>query len=529
MDDIPKQSIDLNNGRVTTKDLDAANTNHRLMVFFMGANTVNNPITDWDEMVRYGLENKDYNGNNGYQTYQGKDKVVALTKAGNYAFLFKYTDANGATQTIALQQEVTNPAKQVINVENGKVSITDLEDANTDHRLIVAYLGENTLKNPLTDWNDMVAYGQQFPKVNSYSGYKIYQGEDRKVVLTQKGNYVFLLKFTDANGVTQTIAQQQRIEDMPDQAIVVESGTAIAVDMDNTHSNHRLVVFYLGENVVNNPADWNSLVNIGLQYPNVNWAGVGYKIYTGKDQEIVLTEKGNYVFQLKYADADGVTQTIYLQQYVDDIPEQSISVNNGKVTLTDVNEASTGHRVLVFYMGANTVNNPITDWDEMVRYGQEHKDINGENGYQVYYGKNTAFPLTKAGNYAFLYRFTDANGVGQTIGLQQEVTDPTEQLVAVNNGQLEITELNDTNTNHRVLMFYIGENTVEDPLADWDELVAYGQEYKAINGDAGYQVIQGKGPIDLPANGNYVFQLKYSDANGATKTVAEQIYVNSVG
>ena len=155
--------------------------------------------------------------------------------------------------------------------------------------MIVFYLGENTVEDPIADWNDMVAYGQQYPKVNSYSGYKIYTGLNRKVVLTQKGNYVFQFRYTDADGNAQILAVQQRVEDMPDQAIVVESGKAMGVDMNNANTGHRVVVFYIGENTVDNPADWNKLVEYGLQYPEVNWAGVGYKIYTGKDQEIALT------------------------------------------------------------------------------------------------------------------------------------------------------------------------------------------------------------------------------------------------
>ena len=98
------------------------------------------------------------------------------------------------------EKEIEVPEVPTISIdETGKV-VVDVAPEKFN-KVLVSYAGTEDAGKT---WASMVAAGQANAEVNGAKGYKIYTSTEKLPTLTEAGNYVLYLYYTE-NGVTQNI------------------------------------------------------------------------------------------------------------------------------------------------------------------------------------------------------------------------------------------------------------------------------------------------------------------------------------
>lgn len=518
-DPVPPAVVDVNNvdGWITVTNNDEANTNWLVSVFYLGENMVDDPVNDWVDLNKYGKMFPEMNGVLGYRMYKTLDKIL-ITKAGNYAVRVKYTDSEGASQLVAKVFTVETVASRV-NVVNNKIIITGLPEGISTG-ITLFYLGDETVKDPLTQWADMVKIGQKYPEINTAEGYRYYSRPEA-IYLGNAGNYAIRVKYK-VNGEDQFLVAQFAIEKaVPGMTIENNKLFVNGVSVENMTS---VAVFYLGEKAVNDPStDWKDLVLIGQENLVIN-SSVGYRQYSNAGA-VYLGNVGNYAIRVKYKDADG-NEILMADQFLIDTVVPGVSISGNKVVAQGF-PAGSNPSFSVFYLGDKTVESPAEDssWSTLVKYGREHEDINGTNGFLSYNDANAIY-LGHIGNYVIRARYTDSNGEAKFVAVQSVVTNVLAGISVSENRVFLAGVPYDSSVN--LIVFYLGNESVTDPVGQWADLQRIGKNYPTINNpETGYKSYTNQNQIFLNNIGNYAIRLSYY-VNGVKTTVATQVTIDSV-
>ena len=336
-----------------------------------------------------------------------------------------WTDENDEECDICGLNRFVTPS---ITVEEGIIKTNgSLKD---DWRIGIFYIGENAIPEDLTSgaaWNNLVAYGKQYPSINGANGYKSYFNGTGLPTLEQGGNWVLYLKYpTEVEGETvyktkfiSYVAPGEVVKEF--EAPTVEINDAKEIVLTNSEYITKLYVFYVGEferaEYISAEA-WTALVKEGKKYPAINGAN-GYQVTTDMNALPELTEAGNYVFFVKYTE-DGKTKTVVTVDTIEGeaapayhTPEATIV--DGEIVL-NFHEDDTFQKVYLFYTGETTFTDTTSAaaWTALVREGKKY-DINGANGYQVTTDPENLPAATEAGQYYVFVRYTDVNDATRTV------------------------------------------------------------------------------------------------------------------
>lgn len=173
-----------------------------------------------------------------------------------------------------------------------------LRDENENHRnwsVIVYKLGDQTVENPSNE----EALQALDSTAKTYSDIK----EINKILLTEAGNYVLMLKYDEGDRVAIKVPMAITITDDP-KLIIDDDNRITVIEKNPTNKNHTVTAFYLGSATVANPEIEDDVRN----------AAISAKTYTGMSEldETVISQGGNYVFYLRYETADGTEHTVAL-------------------------------------------------------------------------------------------------------------------------------------------------------------------------------------------------------------------------
>ena len=272
-------------------------------------------------------------------------------------------------------------------------------------------------------------------------------------------------------------------------------------DPDTTHKNLRVEVYKLGDKFVSDPTDDKALRAIDSSYTT----------YWGASHinKICITDAGSYVLLLKYNVGTGAATKIPMQITVSADPKLIIDKNN-KITAVESNAVNINHRVVVYYLGDQTVEDI---YDEATL-----KAIDGEpeTVWKLNYINRLA--LTKGGNYVLHLCYNE--GVSAKLTVAQQFTVDSIPTVSVNiNNMLVATEENEENRNHRATVFFLGNGVVEDTF-DEDAVAAAAVSSKT------YWGLSNINKAELKEGGNYVIHLYYNVGTSEKRTLALDVTVN---
>ena len=183
---------------------------------------------------------------------------------------------------------------------------------------------------------------------------------------------------------------------------------------------------------------------------------------------------------------------------------------NYRVVYSDSDTTHKNARVIIYKLGDRMVADPS---DEKVL---KTIDPSAETIWQVSSINNIL--LTDAGNYILLLKYNVGTATVSVPMVIRVTADP--KLIIDKNNKLTVIDNNGANINHRVVVYYLGDKTVDNI---YDEAVL-----KAI--DSAPKTVWQKSDINkltLTKGGNYVLHLCYNVGTGAKQTVAQTFTVAS--
>lgn len=268
-----------------------------------------------------------------------------------------------------------------------------LIDENVNHknlRVVVYNLRGQTIEDP-SDEDALQAVD---------SDAKIYWGvaEINRILLTDPGNYVLLLKYNVGKNLVVKVPLAVAVNDDP--KLVVDGNNRITVvDNDAANKNHTLTVYDLGNATATDPNN----------EADVAEAAINTQSYTGIDEinNQVLTKGGNYVLYLRYETADGTQQTIILPTTLENSrPNLSVDAEN-RLVVTCEDENVINFRAFVYYLGDQTV---LDIYDEVTL-----EDLAGKP--EAYWGlkRISQVQLQKPGTYVIYLHYNIGTGPKQTV------------------------------------------------------------------------------------------------------------------
>lgn len=519
-DPVPPAVVDVNNvdGWFTVTNNDEANTDWLISVFFLGENSIEDPVKDFAEMVEFGKLYPDMNGMNGYRMYNGLQQVL-ITRAGNYVVRVRYTDADGNVQLIGKCFTVETVATRV-NIVNNKVILTGLPE-NPQTIISVYYLGDQNVS--ADNYGAVGNAGKLYPEINGENGFRQYSSVNA-IYLGNVGNYAIRATYVPAGGGARELLTLNFSIDQAAPGLTVADNKLTVNGIPAGATNLSVGVFFLGNKGVDNPAtEWNALVNIGKENPVINSAQ-GYRTY--KDASAVyLGNLGNYAIRVSYKDAEGNT-VLLAEQFLIDSVIPGLTVANNKLTAQGF-PAGSNPTFSVFYLGEETVPEPGSDaaWNQLLTIGKKHEAINTTAGFRSYTNPNVVY-LNNIGNYVIRASYT-AGGARKTVAAQLYI-DTVVPGINVSDNRVSLVGVPYTST-ITMSVVYIGDNTITDPIAEWNTIQALGRNYKTENGDAGIRYFSNHNDIFLGYTGNWVIRLVLKNSAGVvTDIAATQVTVDSI-
>lgn len=273
-----------------------------------------------------------------------------------------------------------------------------LQDENLHHkncRVTIYNLGNQTVEDPA----DETALQMIDREPETVWGME----EINRIVLTDAGNYVLLLKYNIGSDVAIKVPMPLTIKDEP--KLLVDSDNRITVvDKNAANKNHTLSVCYLGETEMEELTDETA----------VEAASISVETYTdiAAMNEAAITQGGNYVFYLHYEAADGSRQTITRAEKLISRPALRVDAEN-RLVATCNDDRIINFRAVVYYLGDQSV----TDiYDEAAL-----EDLSGEP--VTYWGikKINAAKLKEPGNYVIHLRYNVGVGPREAVALKVTV------------------------------------------------------------------------------------------------------------
>lgn len=273
-----------------------------------------------------------------------------------------------------------------------------LRDENKNHKnwkVTVYKLGKQTVEDPA----DEEALQAIDSTANTYLGIE----EINKILLTDAGNYVVLLKYNIGANVTKKVPMALTITDDP-KLIVDEDNRITVIDNNAANKNHILTVFNLGETKIVDPDDETAVKNAAIR--TETYAGIS------TINETTITLGGNYVFYLHYDAADGTKQTITLAEKLESHPALRIDEENKLVAFSD-DETLTHFRAFVYRLGDKTV--------EDIYNAEKLEKVDGDP--VVYWGleRINKVVLKESGNYVIHLFYNIETGAKEVVALKVTV------------------------------------------------------------------------------------------------------------
>lgn len=261
-----------------------------------------------------------------------------------------------------------------------------LRDANENHnnlRVDVYSLGDKTAENPA----DEQALTGIAGEVKTYWGIT----SINKVLLTDPGNYVVLLRYNVGDDAEMKIPVAVTVTDDP-KLLVDDENKINVIDKNPDNKNHTLTVYYTADAEITDLSDEAAVKN----------AAISTETYTDISEmnKAVITKGGNYAFYLRYDSADGVKRTITLAEKLASRPVLRVDKDN-RVIISCEDEKITNLRAYVYYFAdqaemdaydemsiAGWTGEPVAYWDlENV----DNATLNKAGNYVIHLHYNTEF------------------------------------------------------------------------------------------------------------------------------------------
>lgn len=279
-----------------------------------------------------------------------------------------------------------------------------------------------------------------------------------------------------------------------------ENHRVVLRDENSNHKNLRVIIFNLGNQSVENPADEDAMQLIDSNAKTV-WG-------IEEINRIVLTDAGNYVLLLKYNIGANVAIKVPMPLTIKDEPKLLVDGDN-RITVVDKNTSNQNHTLSVYYLGE----------EEMEELADETVVAAASASVETYtdmVAMNEA-AITQGGNYVFYLHYEAADGSKQTITRSEKlISRPALRVDAENK---LIASCDDAQIrNFRAVVYYLGDQSVTDIYdeASLEELTGEPVTYW------GMQKING---ATLRDPGNYVIHLRYNIGTGPKKAIALKVTV----
>ena len=265
-------------------------------------------------------------------------------------------------------------------------------------------------------------------------------------------------------------------------------------DTDETHKNHRITIYKLGNEIPADPSD-----EAALKALDANAVTYWDASSIAKIRE---TQAGNYVALLKYNVGTAVVKVPLVITVTRDA--RVIVDRNNKLTILESEGGHNDYWLLAYYLGEETIED-ITDENALAAIDDQPTLVSGKNAINNYV-------LRKAGNYVLRLHFTDANGK-PGVNTSQFSVHATPDITVDENNRVKALDLSEEFRHYRVTVYDIGWNTLDDNY-DVALLQSIDPNAKTYWGLDEIQKIQ------LNKAGNYVLHLHYNIGTSAKYTVA---------
>ena len=316
-------TFDFVNYRVVFADSDTTHKNVRVEVYKLGDKTVTDPT---DEKALKAIDANPV-------THWGASRInkILITDAGKYVLLLKY-NVDKAVVKVPMVITVNDDPKLIID-KNNKLTGIDKDGANINHRVVVYYLGDQTVEDiydeaALTAIDSAPETHWQKTRIN-------------KLALTKGGNYVLHLCYNVGTGAKQTVAQLFTVESIPTVSVDINNKVVVAEE-NAENKNHRAVVYFLGSKIVDDIYD----------EAKVKAAAVTSKTYWGLPaiNKAEILKGGNYVIHLYYNVGTSEKRTLALDLTLNDRPTVSVDAN-GKINVSYTDPAINNPRAYIYNVG----------------------------------------------------------------------------------------------------------------------------------------------------------------------------------
>lgn len=262
------------NHRIELYDANEKHSNLRMDVYKLGNKTVEDPA---DEQALKAIDSE-------AKTYSGITNInkVLLTDAGNYVALLKYNIGDDAEIKVPVAVTVTDDPKIVVDNDN-KITIVDENPDNQNYMLTVYY----TADEEVSDLSDETAVKNAAVRTEIYTDVS----EMNNTVITQGGNYVFYLRYDNADGVKQTAVLAEKLTSRPVLRVDKENKVIVSCE-DEAITDLRAYVYYFADQAELDAYDETSIEE---------WAGEPIAYWDLENVNYaVLNKSGNYVIHLHY-------------------------------------------------------------------------------------------------------------------------------------------------------------------------------------------------------------------------------------
>lgn len=376
--------------------------------------------------------------------------------------------------------------------ENYMVTFADSDPTHTTHRVVVYKVGEQTITDPSNE----TLLKSIDSKAKTYWDAK----NINKILLTDAGNYILLLKYNVASGAVVRVPLRVTVSSAP--KLFVENNRITVVDTFADNINHRLVIYYLGDKTVENVNDEAALKAIDSA-PVTYWG-------IDKINKHILQKPGNYALLLHYNEGKSVKKTVaqFAQATAMSVPVIEGLGADYKLVVTDADTTHINHRATAYYLGEKTVDT----YDEA-----QLKTI--DPNAATYWGlaKINKLQLRKKGNYAIVLHYNLSNGAKRTVTATVTV-DLELPVIKVQDGKLMVEDAKNQYINHRATVYYLADVDIADiydeaALKNIDPTATTRWGLNKIN----------KAVLDKP--GNYVVVLHYNLPNSGKMTVAASVNI----
>lgn len=372
------------------------------------------------------------------------------------------------------------------------VTYSDSDTSHTTPRVVVYNIGDHVVEDPSNE----TALKAIDSKAKTYWDAK----NINKILLTDAGNYILLLKYNTSTGAVVRVPLRVTVTSAP--KLFVNENRISVVDNYKDNVNHRLTAYYVGDTTISDVYDEAALKKID---PTA-------KTYWGLDKinKLMLQKAGNYVILLHYNEGKSEKRTVALTTYAAPLVVPVIEGVSAeyKLIVTDKDATHTLHRATVYYLGEQTIEN----YDETVL-----KAIDPTAVTRWGLAKINRVRLYQKGNYAVVLHYNLSNGAKRTVTATVSV-DLETPVLSAQDGKLVALDTKEQYINHRATLYYLGNENVADI---YDETAL-----KQL--DPGAKTYWGLARINkvaLTQSGNYVVLFHYNLPGSTKMTLAVKLKI----